>query len=138
MRYVAAAFGFASGGLASVAVAMTLQVYVEGYTYRGTPMLGNLIFGVALLAPYVLCGSLGFVIGLRLFGVATRSAQSLLIGALFVAAIVLLTLALNRLFRFNPWDHSMIVGGIFLFAAAIPSAFLVRELTWRGDAPRAS
>jgi hypothetical protein len=124
MRYVSAAFGFATGGLASVAVAMALQVYVEGYTYRGTPMLGNLIFSVAVLAPYVLCGSLGFAFGLRLFGVAPRTVRSLLIGAGFAVAVGLLNWALHRLFRFNPFDYSMVGGGILMLAAAIPAALM--------------
>jgi hypothetical protein len=138
LRYVKAALGFAIGGSAGAALLMANLVYVGGYTYRGASPLGIVIFGLAVLTPYVLCGALGFAAGLPLFGATARTTQSLLIGALFVAAIVLLTLALNRLFRFNPWDYSMIVGGILLFAAAIPSALLVRVLTWRGDAARAS
>lgn len=41
MRYVKAAVAFAIGGLAIVALAMSIQVYVGGYTYRNTAPLAN-------------------------------------------------------------------------------------------------
>jgi hypothetical protein len=137
LRYVKAALGFAIGGLAGAALLMALQVCVGGYAYRGAPPLGNVIFGAAVLAPYVLCGSLGFAFGLRLFGVAACSAQSLLIGALFVVAISLLSLALNRLFRINPFEYSMVAVGMLMFAVAIFSALVPRAFARPRDEARA-
>lgn len=137
MRYVKAAVGFAIGGLAIVAVVMAIQVYVGGYTYRNTPPLGNLIFGVVIFSPYVLCGTLGFAFGLRLSGVISRTAQSFLMGAGFIVAIGLLHWALNHFVRFNPFD-SMEAYGALVFAMAIPSAFLPRALTRPGNEARAS
>src|SRR5688572_26245241 len=115
---------------------MGSQVYVDGYTYRNTPLLGNLVFGVAMVAPYVLCGSLGFAFGLRLFGVIARTAQSLLLGAGFVVAIGLLHWGLNHFARLNPFEYSIVAVGALWFAVAIPSALLPRVFRrLRNEAP---
>ena len=129
MRYVKAAVGFAIGGLAIVAAAMAIQVYVGGYTYRNTPPLGNFIFGIVIFSPYVLCGSLGFAFGSRIFDVIAHTAQSLLVGAVFVITIGLLHWTLNQFVRFNLFDYDMVAFGALVFAVAVPSALLPRALT---------
>jgi len=124
MRYVKAIVGFVIGGLVIVAILMAVDVYLAGNTYRGTPPLGNFIFGTVIFSPFVLCGSLGFALGLRLFGTTSRITQASLVGAAFA----LLLLGINRSMGFNPFDYPMLIDGALVFILAIPSALLPRVL----------
>jgi hypothetical protein len=146
VRYVKAIVGFTIGGLVIVAMFMAVDVYLagntyrylDGYTYRDTPPLGNLIFGVVLFSPFVLCGSLGFALGLRLFRTISRITQVSLLGAAFAVAIGLLLWGINRLVGFNPFEHSMLTTGVLVFLLAIPSALLPRVLMKPNVEARAS
>lgn len=128
MRYVKAALGFTIGGLAVVAAAIAIQVYLGGYTYRNTPPIGNLVFGIVIYSPYVLCGSLGFAFGSHLFDVIVNTTRSLIVGAAFVATMGVLTWAINKFIRFNPFGDEMGAFGALTFAIAILSALLPRAL----------
>jgi len=136
--YLKAILGFTIGGLVIVAMFMAIDVYITGNTYRGTPPLGNLIFGVVLFSPFVLCGSLGFAIGLRLFGVATRVFPASLIGAAFVVAVGFLLWGANRFAGFDPFEYSMFTDGVLVLVLAIPSALLPRVLMRPNIEARAS
>lgn len=96
MRFFKASVDFAIGGVLIVAILMAIEVYVRGYTYRNSPPLGNLIFGVVIFVPYVLCASLGFAIGVSIFQVSAAFPRSLLVGAAFVAAVGLFYWAMGE------------------------------------------
>jgi len=138
VRYAKAIVGFAIGGLVIVALSMAVDVYLAGNTYRGTPPLGNFIFGTVIFSPFVLCGSLGFALGLRLFGTISHITQASLIGAAFAVVIALLLLGINRYMGFNPFDYSMLTDGALVFILAIPTALLPRVLIKSNVEARAS
>ena len=117
---------------------MAVDVYLAGNTYRDTPPLGNFIFGVVVFSPFVLCGSLGFALGLRLFGTVSRITQASLLGAAFAVAIGFLLWGINRLVGFNPFDYSILTIGALVFLLAIPSALLPRVLMKPNVEARAS
>jgi hypothetical protein len=128
VSYAKSILGFVIGGLVIVSTFMAIDVYVAGNTYRGTPPLGNLIFGVVLLTPFVVVGSLGFALGLLLFDAVSRITQASLVGAAFVVAIGLSLWGINRFVQFNPFEYSMFTEGVLVFVLAIPSALLPRVL----------
>jgi len=128
VSYVKSILGFVLGGLAVVAVFMALEVYVAGNTYRGTPPFGNLVLGVVLVSPYVVCGSLGFALGLKLFGTIIGTFRALLMGAGFSVAVGLLVWGSNRIAQINPFEYSMVSGVVVVFVLAIPFALLARAL----------
>jgi len=128
VSYVKSILGFVIGGLVIVAMFMAIEVYVSENTYRGTPPFGNLVFGVVLISPYVLCGSLGFALGLKLFGAVTGIFRASLVGAAFAVAIGLLVWGGNQIVRFNPFEYSMVTEGVIVFVLAIPFALLARVL----------
>jgi hypothetical protein len=138
VRYAKAIVGFAVGGLVIVAILMAVDVYLAGNTYRGTPPLGNFIFGTVIFSPFVLCGSLGFALGLRLFGTISRITQASMVGAAFAVAIALLLWGINRFIGFNPFDYSMLTDGALVFILAIPTALLPRVLIKSNVEARAS
>ncbi len=121
-----------------VAILMAVDVYLAGNTYRGTPPLGNFIFGTVIFLPFVLCGSLGFALGLRLFGTISRITQASLLGAAFAVVIALLLLGTNRFMGFNPFDYSMLTDGALVIILAIPSALLPRVIIKSNVEARAS
>jgi len=137
VRYFRQGLVFALGALVIIAVAMAIEVYVRGYSYRNTPPLGNFVFGVVIFLPYVICGTLGFAFGLHLSGAVARFSQSFLMGAALVVAIGLLHLAVNHFVRFKPFDD-MVAYGALVFVGAIPLAFLLRVLMRPRNEPRAS
>ena len=128
MSYVKSILGFVLGGFAVAAMFMAIDVYIAENTYRGTPTFGNLIFGVVLISPYVVCGSLGFALGLKLFGAVIGIFRASLMGAAFFVAVGLLVWGGNRIMRFNPFEYSMVTGVVIVFAIAIAFARLSRVL----------
>jgi hypothetical protein len=138
VTYVKSILGFTIGGLIIVAMFLAVEFYIAENTYRGTPPLGNLIFGIVLFSPSVLCGSLGFALGLRLFGAVARIFRAALVGAIFVVAIGLLVWGVNRIVRFNPFEYSMVTEGVVVFVFAVPFALLARVLMRANVEARAS
>lgn len=128
MSYVKSILGFVLGGLVVVAMFMANDVYVAENTYHGTPPLGNLVFGVVIISPFVVGGSLGFVLGLRLFGAVTGILRASLMGAAFVVAVGLLVWGVDRIVGFDPFEYSMVTGVVIVFVLAIPFALLARVL----------
>jgi len=124
VRYFRASVGFAIGGVLIIAILMAIEIYVRGYTYRNSPSLGNFIFGVVIFVPYVLCASLGFAVGLRVFQVSAAFVRSLLVGAAFVIAVGLFYWATGL----KPFHYSMIAHGTLLALVAVPSAMLARGI----------
>jgi hypothetical protein len=51
-----------------------------------------------------------------------------LTGAAFFVAVGLLVWGGNRIMRFNPFEYSMVTGGVIVFVLAIPFALLARVL----------
>ena len=128
MRFLRQGLVFALGELTIIAVAMAIEVYVRGYSYRDTPPFWNFIFGVVICLPYVVCGGLGFAFGLHLSGVVARLSHSFLVGGGLVVAVGFLQWAINQFVRFGPFDD-MVAYGALVFVGAIPLAFLLRVLT---------
>ncbi len=125
MRHIKVAAGFAMGAMVLIGVVLAIDIYVGGNTYRGTPPLGNWIFGVLVFLPFVLCGCIGFAVSLGMFGGVVRTAQSALLGAGYVVAVGLVRWGLNRFVPFNPFEQTLeFVALVFVVAIAWP--FLTR------------
>ena len=110
-----------------IAALLAIDVYVGGYTYRGTPPLGNWIFGILVFSPFVLCGSIGFALGLTLFGDVVRTAQSIMLGVGYFVLIALVQRGINYFVPFNPFKETLGFAAL-VFVVAIAWAPLTRVL----------